>query len=196
MSTKVKKENKMGTMPMLPLILSMSLPAMFSMSILAMYNVVDSIFIGNYDQRGLTAVSLAYPLQLMLIAASVGTAIGVNSLVSRKLGEKDYSMANNAATHGLVLCGFTYLFFLLLGLFAVKPFMAVFGTDPAVYEYGVQYLTVVLCFSLFSIIQVMVEKTLQATGNMIYPMLFQLLGAVINIIFDPAAWYLRWLCCF
>lgn len=189
MSTKVKKENKMGTMPMLPLILSMSLPAMFSMSILAMYNVVDSIFIGNYDQRGLTAVSLAYPLQLMLIAASVGTAIGVNSLVSRKLGEKDYSMANNAATHGLVLCGFTYLFFLLLGLFAVKPFMAVFGTDPAVYEYGVQYLTVVLCFSLFSIIQVMVEKTLQATGNMIYPMLFQLLGAVINIIFDPLLIY-------
>ena len=189
MSTKVKKENKMGTMPMLPLLLSMSLPAMFSMTIMAMYNVVDSIFIGNYDQRGLTAVSLAYPLQLMLIAASVGTAIGVNSLVSRKLGEKDYKMANSAATHGLALCGFTFVFFLLLGIFAVKPFMAVFSTDNVVYEYGVQYLTVVLCFSLFSIIQVMVEKTLQATGNMIYPMLFQLLGAVINIIFDPLLIY-------
>ena len=93
---------------MLPLILSMSLPAMFSMTIMAMYNVVDSIFIGNYDQAGLTAISLAYPLQLFLIAAAVGTAIGVNSLVSRKLGEKDFSMANAAATHGLVTCLFVY----------------------------------------------------------------------------------------
>ncbi len=163
----------------------MSLPAIFSMTVLAMYNVVDSIFIGNYDQRGLTAVSLAYPLQLLLIAASVGTAIGVNSLVSRKLGEKDFEKANSAATHGLVLCVFTYSIFLLLGLFAVKPFMNAFSQDAVVADYGVQYLTVVLCFSFFSIVQVMIEKTLQATGNMIYPMLFQIVGAVVNIIFDP-----------
>lgn len=155
------------------------------MTVLAMYNVVDSIFIGNYDQRGLTAVSLAYPLQLLLIAASVGTAIGVNSLVSRKLGERDFEKANSAATHGLVLCVFTYSIFLLLGLFAVKPFMNAFSQDAVVADYGVQYLTVVLCFSFFSIVQVMIEKTLQATGNMIYPMLFQIVGAVVNIIFDP-----------
>ena len=161
------KENKMGTMPMTRLIFNMSLPAIFSMTVLAMYNVVDSIFIGNYDQRGLTAVSLAYPLQLLLIAASVGTAIGVNSLVSRKLGEKDFEKANSAATHGLVLCVFTYSIFLLLGLFAVKPFMNAFSQDAVVADYGVQYLTVVLCFSFFSIVQVMIEKTLQATGNMI-----------------------------
>ena len=184
------KENKMGTMPVKRLIISMSLPmmslpAIFSMTVLAMYNVVDSIFIGNYDQRGLTAVSLAYPLQLLLIAASVGTAIGVNSLVSRKLGEKDFEKANSAATHGLVLCVFTYSIFLLLGLFAVKPFMNAFSQDAVVADYGVQYLTVVLCFSFFSIVQVMIEKTLQATGNMIYPMLFQIVGAVVNIIFDP-----------
>ncbi len=179
------KENKMGTMPMTRLIFNMSLPAIFSMTVLAMYNVVDSIFIGNYDQRGLTAVSLAYPLQLLLIAASVGTAIGVNSLVSRKLGEKDFVKANSAATHGLVLCVFTYSIFLLLGLFAVKPFMNAFSQDAVVADYGVQYLTVVLCFSFFSIVQVMIEKTLQATGNMIYPMLFQIVGAVVNIIFDP-----------
>lgn len=172
-------------MPMTRLILSMSLPAIFSMTILAMYNVVDSVFIGNYDQRGLTAVSLAYPLQLFLIAASVGTAIGVNSLVSRKLGEKDFEHANSAATHGLVLCLFTYVIFLLIGLFAVRPFMSAFSEDKVVAEYGVQYLTVVLCFSVFSIIQVMIEKTLQSTGNMIYPMLFQMLGAIVNIIFDP-----------
>ena len=181
----IRQENKMGTMPMLRLILSMSLPAMFSMTIMAMYNVVDSIFIGNYDQAGLTAISLAYPLQLFLIAASVGTAIGVNSLVSRKLGEKNYDQANAAATHGLITCAFTYSVFLLLGLFAVKPFMGLFSADAHTVDCGVQYLRIVLCFSVFSTIQVMIEKTLQATGNMIYPMLFQLLGAVINIIFDP-----------
>ena len=181
----VHQENKMGTMPMTKLIFTMSLPAIFSMTILAMYNVVDSIFISNYDMDGFTAVSLAYPLQLLLIAASVGTAVGVNSLVSRKLGEKNYHQANSAATHGLVLCLFTYAFFLLLGIFAVRPFMAAFSSNPRVIDAGVQYFTCVLCLSVFSIIQVMIEKTLQATGNMIYPMLFQLVGAIVNIIFDP-----------
>ncbi len=183
--TQIQKENKMGTMPMTKLILTMSLPAIFSMTIQAMYNVVDSIFIGNYDQRGLTALSIAYPLQLLLIAFAVGTAVGVNSLVSRKLGEKEFKQANDAATHGLLICFATYLLFLLLGFFVVKPFMSIYTSDPVIYNYGVEYLTIVLCLSLFSIIQVMIEKTLQATGNMIFPMLFQLVGAVINIVFDP-----------
>ena len=186
MEKEIQKENKMGTMPVTKLILTMSLPAIFSMTILAMYNVVDSIFISKYDMDGFTAVSLAYPLQLLLISASVGTAVGVNSLVARKLGEKNYKQANSAATHGLVLCMFTYAFFLLLGLFGVRPFMTAFsGGNQRVVEAGVQYFTCVLCLSVFSIIQVMIEKTLQATGNMIYPMLFQLVGAIINIIFDP-----------
>ena len=186
MEKEVHQENKMGTMPMTKLIITMSLPAIFSMTILAMYNVVDSIFISNYDMDGFTAVSLAYPLQLLLISASVGTSVGVNSLVSRKLGARDYKEANSAATHGLVLCGFTYAFFLLLGIFGVRPFMTAFsGGNQRVIDAGVQYFTFVLCLSVFSIVQVMIEKTLQATGNMIYPMLFQLLGAVVNIIFDP-----------
>ena len=125
MEKEVHQENKMGTMSMTKLIFTMSLPAIFSMTILAMYNVVDSIFISNYDMDGFTAVSLAYPLQLFLIAASVGTAVGVNSLVSRKLGEREYRQANAAATHGLVLCLFTYAVFLLIGIFAVRPFMSV-----------------------------------------------------------------------
>ena len=179
------KENKMGTMPMTKLILTMSLPAIFSMTIQALYNVVDSIFIGNYDQKGLTALSLAYPLQMLLISVAVGTAVGVNSLVSRKLGEKNFKMADDAATHGLLLCILSYAVFLLLGLFAVKPFMGAYTQDSAIYTYGVEYLTVVLCLSVFSIIEIMIEKTLQATGNMIFPMLFQLMGAVVNIIFDP-----------
>jgi len=185
MEKEVHQENKMGTMSMTKLIFTMSLPAIFSMTILAMYNVVDSIFISNYDMDGFTAVSLAYPLQLFLIAASVGTAVGVNSLVSRKLGEREYHQANAAATHGLVLCLFTYAVFLLIGIFGVRPFMSAFSSNPRVVDAGVDYFTCVLCLSLFSIVQVMIEKTLQATGNMIYPMLFQLLGAVVNIIFDP-----------
>ncbi len=181
----VIKENKMGTMPVTKLIFTMSLPAILSMTILAMYNVVDSIFIGNYSQKGLTAMSLVYPLQLVLISVSVGTAVGVNSLVSRKLGEKQFEQANSAATHGLITCFFSYALFLILGIFAVRPFMSLFSTDAETVQYGVDYLAIVLCLSLFSIIQVMIEKTLQATGNMIYPMLFQMVGAVVNIIFDP-----------
>lgn len=181
----VKKENKMGTMPMTKLILSMSVPAIFSMTIQAMYNIVDSIFIGNYDADGLTATSFAFPLQMLLIAVTVGTAVGVNSLVSRKLGEHNFKEANDAATHGLITCLFSSILFLIIGLSVVRPFMGAYTQNPKVYDYGVQYLTVVLCFSSFSIVQVMIEKTLQATGDMIYPMLFQLTGAVVNIIFDP-----------
>ncbi len=181
----VRKENKMGTMPMTKLILSMSVPAIFSMTIQAMYNIVDSIFIGNYDPDGLTATSFAFPLQMLLIAVTVGTAVGVNSLVSRKLGEHNFKEANDAATHGLITCIFSFVLFLIIGLFVVGPFMSAYTKNQNVYNYGVQYLTVVLCFSFFSIVQVMIEKTLQATGDMIFPMLFQLVGAITNIIFDP-----------
>lgn len=183
----INRENKMGTMPMTKLILTMSLPAIFSMTIQALYNIVDSIFIGwlSSDGYGLNATSLAYPLQMLLIAVSVGTAVGVNSLISRKLGEKNFKQASDAATHGFVLCFLSYLIFLIIGIFAVRPFMCAYTDNQAIIEYGVDYLSVVLCFSIFSIIQVMIEKTLQATGDMIFPMLFQLTGAVVNIIFDP-----------
>lgn len=179
------KENKMGTMPMTKLILTMSLPAIFSMTIMAMYNVVDSIFIGQYSQEGLNATSLAYPLQMLLIAVAVGTGVGINSLVSRRLGGKKFEEANEVATHGLLLSFFSYAIFLILGIVISRPFMMLYTTNENIIEYGTQYLTVVLCFSLFSIIEVTIEKTLQATGDMIFPMLFQLTGAVINIIFDP-----------
>ena len=179
------KENKMGTMPMTKLILTMSLPAIFSMTIMAMYNVVDSIFIGQYSQEGLNATSLAYPLQMLLIAVAVGTGVGINSLVSRRLGEKKFEEANEVATHGLQLSFFSYAIFLVLGIVISRPFMMLYTSNENIIEYGTQYLTVVLCFSLFAIIEVTIEKTLQATGDMIFPMLFQLTGAVINIIFDP-----------
>lgn len=181
----VRKENKMGTMPMTKLILSMSLPAMFSMTIQALYNIVDSVFIGQYNQNGLTATSFAYPLQMLLVSVAVGTAVGVNSLISRKLGEKDFKMANDTATHGIFLCFFSYILFLILGLFVAGPFMNLYTNNKEIAQMGQQYLSIVLSCSIFCIVQVMIEKIIQATGNMIMPMLTQIVGAVINIIFDP-----------
>ncbi|WP_316608566.1 MATE family efflux transporter [uncultured Ruminococcus sp.] len=179
------KENKMGTKPMLPLVLTMSLPAMFSMMIQALYNVVDSIFVAQYHPDALQAVSLAYPLQLILISFGVGTAVGVNSLIARRLGAKNYKEANAAATTGLFLAVVNWVFFLLLGLFAARPFISLFTKDQTVIGYGATYLNIVLCISFGMLVSTMGEKILQSTGNMIFPMLTQLLGAVINIILDP-----------
>ncbi len=178
-------ENKMGVKPMLPLLLGMSLPAMFSMMIQALYNVVDSIFVARFHPDALQAVSLAYPLQLILISFGVGTAVGVNSLIARRLGAKNYKEANAAATTGLVLAVINWLVFLLIGLLFARRFIALFTSDATVIEYGRQYLTVVLCFSLGMVISCMGEKILQSTGNMIFPMITQLIGAIVNIIFDP-----------
>lgn len=179
------KENKMGTAPVFGLILSMSIPAMFSMTIQALYNVVDSVFVGQLGNEALTALSLAYPLQMLLIAVAVGTGVGINSLVSRRLGEKNYKEANDAATHGLILAVFSWFVFLIIGVFFTKPFFSIFTDNELVYNYGVQYTTVVLTASLFAFIEINIEKTLQSTGNMIFPMFFQLTGAITNIVLDP-----------
>ena len=181
----IEAPNKMGVKPMLPLLLSMSLPAMFSMMIQALYNVVDSIFVARFHPDALQAVSLAYPLQMILISFGVGTAVGVNSLIARRLGAKNYQEANNAATTGLVLAAFNWILFLIIGLIFSRPFISMFTKDPTVVSYGTQYLTIVLCASYGMTTSVMGEKTLQATGNMIFPMLTQMLGAVVNIILDP-----------
>ena len=175
----------MGTKPMLPLLMGMSLPAMFSMMIQALYNVVDSIFVARYSPDALQAVSLAYPLQMILISFAVGTAVGVNSLIARRLGAKNYKDANTAATTGLVIAVIDWLVFLVLGLIAARPFISLFTSDSQVISDGTGYLTVVMCVSVGMMISCMGEKILQSTGNMIFPMLTQILGAVINIIFDP-----------
>lgn len=179
------KENKMGHAPLLGLIASMSIPAMFSMIIQALYNIVDSVFVSMHSKDSLTAVSLAYPLQMLIIAVSVGTGVGVNSLVSRKLGEKSFDEANKAASHGLFLGFFNWVVFFILGLTIVKPFINAFTDDPNVAQMGVDYLSVILIFSFGCFIEVVIEKILQATGNMIFPMLFMLTGAITNIILDP-----------
>ena len=186
-SVKNKNTERMGTAPVLGLIFKMSLPAMFSMLIQALYNVVDSMFLGAYggNSDALTAVSLAYPMQLLMIAFAVGTAVGVNSLIARRLGEGKRKEAEYAATHGILLAVATWVLFALLGIFVSKPFMLFLnsGSDQIV-TYGTEYLTIALVFSLGSFVQIMIEKCIQATGNMILPMTSHLIGAITNIILD------------
>ncbi len=189
MSQNIKKEtisaDKMGSTPMLRLILSMSLPTMFSMIIQAMYNIVDSVFVSSLGQDALTALSLAYPLQLMTISVAVGTGVGINSFISRRLGEKNQELANNGAANGIFISIISWLVFLLVGIFLTVPFFKLFNPTPGVMKYGVDYTSIILIFSVGVMVEIAIEKALQATGNMIFPMIFQLIGAVSNIVLDP-----------
>lgn len=189
MSQNIKKKtisaDKMGSTPMLRLILSMSLPTMFSMIIQAMYNIVDSVFVSNLGQDALTALSLAYPLQLMTISVAVGTGVGINSFISRRLGEKNQELANNGAANGIFISIISWLVFLLVGIFLTVPFFKLFNPTPGVMKYGVDYTSIILIFSVGVMVEIAIEKVLQATGNMIFPMIFQLIGAVSNIVLDP-----------
>ncbi len=185
MSENRSEQNKMGTARMLPLIFSMALPAMFSMLVQALYNVVDSYFVSQISEKALAAVSLAFPLQNLQIAFAVGTAVGVTSLISRRLGQGRREEASSAAAHGIVLGILTSLVFAIYGAFFTTPFFRLFESDPEIIRMGDQYISVCCIFSFGCFISVMLEKTLQATGNMIWPMIFQLVGAVTNIVLDP-----------
>jgi putative MATE family efflux protein len=178
-------ENKMGTMPIGRLLMSMSLPAMFSMLIQALYNVVDSIYVAQIGEHALTAVSLAFPIQNLMIAVSVGTGVGLNSLISRRLGERREEEASHAAIHGVLISLAESLCFVIFGLFFCQMFFSAFTDDATVIQMGVTYTSIVTVLSFGSFIQICLEKTLQATGNMFYPMVFQLIGAITNIILDP-----------
>ncbi|WP_444644647.1 MATE family efflux transporter [Caproiciproducens sp. R1] len=180
-----KTENKMGTVSVFPLIVSMSVPAMLSMLVQALYNVVDSFFVAKVSENALTAVSLAFPVQTLLIALAVGTSVGINSLVARRLGEQKQEEANSAATHGILLGAFNWVVFALVGLLFSEPFFRSFTANQEIVTMGTQYMSIVCIVSVGVFIEINIEKTLQATGNMIYPMLSQILGAVTNIILDP-----------
>lgn len=182
---KTRKENKMGTMPVNRLLVSMSLPMMISMLVQALYNIVDSVFVSYINENALTAVSLAFPIQSLLIAFGVGTGVGVNALLSRSLGEKDYETANRAAVNGLFLAAVTYAVFLVVGLFIASPFYLSQTRDEQIVEYGVQYLSIVCIFSIGMLLQMMLEKLLQSTGKTMFTMITQSVGALINIVFDP-----------
>ena len=180
------KENKMGVMPITKLVISMSLPMMVSMLVQALYNVVDSIFVSRVCEDALTAVSLAFPVQNLMIGVATGTGVGINALLSRALGAKDFEKANKIATNGLTLTALSGFIFLLFGLFGTKIFFAgqIDPSDP-IYAYGVDYLSVVSMFSFGVFGQVTCERLMQATGKATLSMFTQLSGAIINIILDP-----------
>ena len=177
----------MGTMPEGRLLFSMSLPMMISMLVQAMYNVVDSIFVSRISENALTAVSLAFPLQTLLIAIGAGTGVGVNSLLSKSLGEKDYERANRAAMNGIFLFFISYIVSAFIGILAVRPFYASQIKDAPVeiMDMGIQYLTVVMVASFGLYAQFIFERLLQATGRTVFTMVSQMTGAIINIILDP-----------
>lgn len=176
---------RMGHAPMFGLILKMSLPTMFSMIVQAMYNIVDSVFVSHYDKTALTAVSLAFPMQLLMISFAVGTSIGVNSLIARRLGEGKFDEAGKAATYSLLLSVLTWVLFAVVGGVFSSSIIGAYTDNPKVLSSGTQYFSCVYIFSIGIFIEVGIEKTLQATGSMIFPMLFQLCGAVVNTLLDP-----------
>lgn len=168
-----------------PLIFSMALPAMVSMIINALYNIVDSIFVAQYSQSALAAVSLVFPLQTLVVAIGVGTGVGVNSLISRRLGEKRQLHADSAAEHGIALSIIGGIVFLVLGFGLSGVFVSAFGATEEVSVQAVQYSHIAVGLSIFVMISMMCEKVQQSTGNMIIPMLQGLTGAIVNIILDP-----------
>lgn len=181
----IQKENKMGVMPENKLLMSMSLPMMVSMLVQALYNVVDSVFVSRINEDALTAVALAFPVQNLMIAVAVGTAVGVNALLSKTLGEKKYEKAQKVADNAVFLAAVCYILFLIVGLVAVTPFYLSQTKDAEILEYGKQYLSVVCVASIGIFMQTMFERLLQSTGKTFYTMFTQGAGAIINIILDP-----------
>ena len=182
----MQKENKMGVMPIKKLVISMSLPMMVSMLVQALYNVVDSIFVSQVCEDALTAVSLAFPAQNLMIGVATGTGVGINALLSRSLGARDFDKVNKIASNGVVLTFFSGFIFLLFGLFGTKLFFSTqVSADSPIYGYGVDYLSVVCAASVGLFGQVTMERLMQATGKTTLAMVTQLTGAITNIILDP-----------
>lgn len=180
-------ENKMGTMPIGKLVINMSLPMMISMLVQALYNIVDSIFVAMLSENALTAVSLAFPLQTLQIAVAAGTGVGMNALLSKALGEKEFKKANRTASNAALLYALSYVVFLILGFTIVKPFYAsqTASADPEIMELGIDYLSTVMILSFGMFAQIFFERLLTSTGKTIFSMTSQLSGAIINIILDP-----------
>lgn len=178
-------ENKMGVMPVGKLLITMSLPMVISMLVQAAYNIVDSIFVAAINEDALTALSLAFPIQNLLIGVATGTGVGVNALLSKALGEKDYEKVNKIATNGVFLSVMGYLIFLVFGIFGSNFFFRIQTDNPQIIQYGTSYLSICSIASLFVFLQIIFERLMQSTGRTIYSMFTQGIGAIINIIFDP-----------
>ena len=175
----------MGTMSINPLLIKLSVPMMVSMLVQALYNVVDSIFVSHVSESALTAVSLAFSLQNVMIAVGVGTGVGVNALLSKSLGEKDQYRANKTAENGIFLAFCSFAVFFVIGLTCMKPYFYAQTNDAEIAQQGIRYLTVCSVFSLGLFMQTMSEKLLAATGRTNLSMCSQLIGAIVNIVLDP-----------
>ena len=178
-------ENKMGVMPVNALLMNMAVPMMLSMMVQALYNVVDSWFVSKLSQDALNAVSLAFPVQNLMIAVGAGTAVGINALLSRSLGQKDFERANKTAMNGIILAICSALVFMVLGLTCARAFFAVQTDIAGIVEHGANYLTICCGLSFGLFMQVTFERLLQSTGRTFYSMITQSVGAIINIILDP-----------
>ena len=178
-------QNQMGTKPIASLIFTMGCPPIVSMFVQSMYNIVDSIFVAKLGENALTAVSLAAPIQYILLAVSVGVGVGINSYISRNLGADNIDEANNTVTHSMILALAHSVLFIILGLLFIKPFFRIYANNDAIFSDGCSYtyIVVLLSFSLF--FQLTFEKVFQATGKMLLPTISQIIGAILNIILDP-----------
>ena len=179
------RENKMGTMPENKLLLSMAVPMMISMLVQALYNIVDSIFVSRICEDALTAVSMAFPLQNIIISIAVGFGVGVNALLSRALGQKNAERVNQVAVNGLLLALLSYLLVLVGGLIGIRAYMRAQTDIESIVEYGITYLNICVLCSFGVFCEITFERFLQATGRTVYSMITQLTGAITNIILDP-----------
>lgn len=179
------EENKMGVMPINKLLITMSLPIMISMLVQALYNIVDSMFVAQINEDALTAVSLAFPIQNLMIAVATGTGVGINALLSRSLGEKNREQASAAANNGVFLAIMSWVAFLVIGMLFSRPFFIMQNAGERITEYGITYMTICCSLSFGIFLQITFERILQATGRTFYSMISQLTGAIVNIILDP-----------
>ncbi|MCD8334814.1 MAG: MATE family efflux transporter [Clostridiales bacterium] len=181
----MKENNKMETMPMPRLVLNMSLPLMISLLVQSLYNIVDSIFVARIGEDALTAVSLAYPVQILMIAVSVGTSVGINALLSRSVGAKQFERTTNIATTGMLLALAGMAVFMLLGLTCSGWFVGMFTSDAVIGAYCRQYLWICMLFCAGTFIGTMFQRFLQSVGNTFDSMVSLIIGAVTNLILDP-----------
>ena len=185
MSEEFSASNKLGTMPVRKLVFNMSVPVIISMIVQALYNIIDSAFVGKYSDFGLRALSLAFPIQNLIVAVAVGIGVGSTALISRYLGEHKKEKAWNIASTGFLLSIFGFIICLLIGIFASGPFMATQSSSPEVVEFGRQYLSISLIFSFGMFLEILMERYLQSTGKTKLSMISQITGCVCNIILDP-----------
>lgn len=179
------KENKMESMKVSRLVMNVSLPLMISLLVQSLYNIVDGIYVARISEKALTATSLAYPVQLLMVAVSVGTGVGINSYISRKIGAGEFEEVDQAATTGIILSVLSSVVFIIIGFLFTKSFFQIYTADQELIGSGTQYLQICTTFSMGIFVAAMGERILQSTGNTLYSMAAQVTGAVVNVALDP-----------